>query len=128
MTYTFSLPLFVMIPRKTKEDKKVSLNLNVYRNLHHQVNNEVKKLFSPHVGYPQFNAQRIVVSYVVSKRTKRRYDAMNVVSIVDKFFMDWLVNNEYIKDDDCNTVSYGSIVGKNGCESDSVIATVEILK
>ncbi len=36
------LPLSVVIPRKTKEDKKIMLNLNTFRNLHYMTMNQAK--------------------------------------------------------------------------------------
>jgi hypothetical protein len=39
----FIMPLAIYLPRKTKKDRRVAISLNVYRNLHHQINNQVKK-------------------------------------------------------------------------------------
>ena len=39
------VPLYITLPRKTKKDKKISLNLNWYRNVNFHTNNEVKKKF-----------------------------------------------------------------------------------
>jgi hypothetical protein len=40
-----SVPLFVILPRKTKADKKYMLNLNNYRNWHYIVSNIIKQKF-----------------------------------------------------------------------------------
>ena len=127
MTYTFELPLYVMLPRKTKADKKVMLNMNVYRNMHHAVNNQVKSSFCPLSLPEHFKAEKIKISYVVEKTTKRKFDTMNIVSIVDKCFLDWMVYWLIIPDDSFDNVEYGSITGKNDCKTDRVVATVEIL-
>ncbi len=121
----FELPISVTLPRKTKADKKIMLNLNVYRNLHHSVNNQVKQEFEPIKGEP-FKAESIKISYRVEKTTKRKFDTMNIISVVDKFFLDWLVKENYIPDDTFNNVSYGSIDGSNQCAADRVIAEIEI--
>lgn len=39
------LPVFIMIPRKTKADRKISINLNTYRNTHYVINNQLKHLY-----------------------------------------------------------------------------------
>ena len=130
-SYIFILPDCVYLPRKTKEDKKVMLNMNVYRNLHNLVKAEIKRLFmptSPCYGYdPFFTAKKIEITYTVEKKSKRKYDTMNIISIVDKFFLDWLVDNGFIEDDTCLNVQYSKITGKNDCESNRVIAEIRIL-
>lgn len=122
----YILPISVTLPRKTKADKKVMLNMNNYRNMHHQISNQAKHEFEPISGQG-FSANRIRISYRVEKTTKRKYDTMNIVSIVDKFFLDWLVNNGRLIDDTCDNVEYGSIDGVNDCEESRVIARIEIL-
>ena len=124
--YQFILPISVTLPRKRKNDKKVMLNLNVYRNLHFHVNNDVKNNFSPML-LQYFKAEKIKISYRIEKTTKRKFDTMNIISIVDKFFLDWLIENEYIPDDTCNNVSYGKISGNNNCKENRVLAVVEVL-
>ena len=126
-SYRFILPIYVMLPRKKVEDKKIMLNMNLYRNMHFQVNNQVKELFKP-IEFTLFKAEKISIGYLVRKTTKRKFDTMNVISIVDKFFLDWLVENDYIPDDTCNNVIYDGIVGSNDCKVNEVIATIKIIK
>ncbi len=124
-TYHFNLPISVTLPRKRKQDKKVMLNMNVYRNLHYQVSNQVKQAFEPVYSEP-FKAKEIRVSYTVLRSSRRRYDTMNIVSIVDKLFLDWLVNNKMIPDDTCDNVYYGNISGFRNAGEDIVKAAIEI--
>ena len=126
-TYIFYLPTFVMLPRKTKADKRISLNLNIYRNLHPMVNNQVKQIFEP-IKREVFKAEKIRISYYVEKKMRRLFDTKNITTVVDKFFCDWLVKSGYIPDDNFMHVCYGSEDGTMGCVTDRVIATVEILK
>ena len=126
-THTFYLPLFVMLPLKTKADKKMMLNLGVYRNLHYMVNNQMKQMFKPIQG-EVFKAEKIRISYYVEKKMRRLFDTKNITTVVDKFFCDWLVKNGCIPDDNFMHVCYGSEDGIMGCVTDRVIATVEILK
>lgn len=123
----FILPTSVILPRKTKEDKRVALNLNVFRNTKPVVNNQIKQLFRPD-KIEIFRATKIRISYHVEKKSKRKYDIMNIISIVDKFFLDWLVSNRMIPDDNLYCVDYGGTTGANGCEESRVIASIEIIK
>ena len=125
--YRFVLPDCVYLPRKTKEDKKVMLNMNIYRNLHHSLNNQVKQAFEP-IETELFKAERIRISYYVYKKSKRKFDTMNVISVVDKFFLDWLVKHEYIPDDNCDNVCYGNIYGHNNYPEPEIIAEIEVLR
>jgi len=103
MAHKILSPLFVMLPRKTKADKKLMLNLNVYRNTHYQTLNNAKvvykELMEPQVSLmPYF--ERIEVSFTLYPKTKRRTDLGNVCSIHEKFFMDSLVELGKLPDDD----------------------------
>ncbi len=124
--HKFILPLSVTLPRKRKDDKKIMLNMNVYRNLHFQVNNQVKQYFQP-IEISEFKAVMISISYFISKTTKRKFDTMNIISIVDKYFLDWLVENRYIPDDSCNNIHYGKIIGINDCAANRITAVVKII-
>ncbi len=123
----FELPSVIYLPRKTKEDKRISLNLNAYRNLNHFVNNACKHEFRP-LKIEIFRAKKIEIEYRVEKATKGIFDVMNIVSIVDKFFLDWLVEHQMIPDDNFKHVQYGRIDGKNGCRMSKVTAWISILE
>jgi hypothetical protein len=67
-----------------------------------------------------FQAEQIKVSYSLIPNSKRRHDRMNFISIVDKFFLDSLVNIGMIKDDNDDIVLHGEprtaeIDRKRGC-------------
>ena len=126
-SYKFILPISVTLPRKRVANKKIMLNLNIYRNLHFQVNNQIKELFKP-IELSEFKAEKISISYVLEKTSKRKFDTMNIISIVDKFFLDWLVENEYIPDDTCENVTYNHISSLNNSTKNRVIAIVRIIK
>ena len=101
--------------------------MNIYRNLHHAINNQAKLYFSP-IEFSNFKANKIEVSYYVQKKTKRKFDTMNIISIVDKFFLDWLVASGSLPDDSFKNVSYGAIGGRNDCDHDRVIATIKVIE
>jgi len=105
-SFTTSLPLFISVGTRKKKD--IYLNYNRVSNLHYQQRNQVKKLFTIKAvqqlwDCPKFDKQ-IKITYTVYKSTRRRYDVMNVVAVVDKFFQDALVEAKKIPDDNYTIV------------------------
>lgn len=101
-------PLFVTLPRKTVKDKRIALNMNTYRNLHHRISNDAKKAYSEALReqLEGLSIQTPVeVTYKVYKGSKRRLDKMNVISVVSKFLLDSITeygcweddNDDYVK-------------------------------
>ncbi len=101
---TLELPLRVLLPRKKKEGRMFSLNLNVYRNAHHQVLNEAKKAYVQAVLEAVADRELsvdapFVFEYVVYPPTRRRMDLGNVLPVVQKFTEDALVELSLLPDD-----------------------------
>lgn len=100
-----TLPLEVWIPRKTKEDKRIALNLNIYRNSHHMTLNQAKAEMKEHVGLALEHHTELDYgppyrfTYTIFPPTGRAFDIGNVGSIVQKFTDDALVELGVIKDD-----------------------------
>lgn len=98
----FIAPLFVMIPRKNKADRKVSCNLNEYRNLHYQTNNKAKQIFKE-MMFNQLCGVRftppVKISFQLFKPSRRRSDKANFLSVVEKYFCDALVDTGCLPDD-----------------------------
>ena len=94
-------PIYVLLPRKTKADKKIALNLNVFRNLNFIVNNQCKKIYTelmkPYLIGHKFNKPNI--TYTIYYDRWWRHDKLNVWSIVSKYFLDTLVEAWCIEDD-----------------------------
>lgn len=101
-------PLFITLPRKTVKDKRIALNMNTYRNLHHRISNDAKKAYSEALReqLEGLSIQTPVeVTYKVYKASKRRLDKMNVISVVSKFLLDSITeygcweddNDDYVK-------------------------------
>lgn len=102
MTHTIVSPLFVMLPRKTKADKRVSLNMNTYRNLHHSVSGQAKKEYTKLVREQLINLDiqtPVEITYKVYKASNRRLDKMNVISVVSKFLLDAITEYGCWEDD-----------------------------
>jgi len=103
------LPLEVMIPRKTREDKKIILNLNIYRNAHHFTLNAAKKEMLEHVRQAllpcgDIPAPPFRFTYTIFPPTGRSFDLGNVGAIVQKFTDDALIELGVIKDDNMKIV------------------------
>ena len=103
MTYTFISPIVVTMPRKTMKDKKRYLNLNNYRNWNFIISNNIKRAYTElmTLAYPQKFKQlkKVKIDYYLYKRNKRHSDLNNIVTVVDKFFQDYLVKVNVIEDD-----------------------------
>lgn len=99
---TIVAPLFVMLPRKTKEDKKIIINLNGYRNWHYIISNEAKKKYKLAIREQlrglKYNTP-INLTFKLFKGSRRKSDRANVLSIHEKFFCDALTEYGVIEDD-----------------------------
>lgn len=110
MQITINLPLFVILPRKRKANKKYMLNLNVYRNTHFQILNQAKQIFTDNFQreyiaykYPCFT-EPIRLSYRLYTGSNRLCDITNIISVIDKFTQDALVSTGVIPDDNYNHI------------------------
>lgn len=104
---TISVPLFVLVPRKTMEPRKYILNLNYYRNWQGHENNNIK------IAYKEMIRQsleglnfpyRITIEFKLWKASNRRGDRANVLSVHEKFFCDALTEFGCIPDDNDNYI------------------------
>lgn len=103
----FNTPYALVLPRKTGKDKRISINLNTYRNLHFQVNNQCKKMYKE-LMREQLEGITIdtpvEITYQVFKPSKRSLDKMNVVSIASKYFLDAVTEYGCWEDDNDDNV------------------------
>lgn len=102
----------ITVPAYMKIGKKNHLNLNTYRNLHYQSLNTGKKKFKDLVKWdvlklPLFT-EPIKVNYLYFLRDKRLVDVGNINSVLEKYFLDALVELGRLKDDNYNYVIGGS--------------------
>ena len=97
-----SLPLFIT----NWSNKRKWLTLNNYRNWHYQVSNDIKRRFKSEVfDKLDFNIKgKIKIEYFYFAPDKRTRDLMNVISVIDKFFQDAMVDRGCIESDDLSTV------------------------
>lgn len=106
-----TLPLSVVIPRKTKADKNFILNLNVYRNTHHMTLNQAKVAYKEKVKFAVETCRNPVLGegpykflYTVYPGSKRAFDLGNVLPIIQKFTDDALIELGIITDDNYKIV------------------------
>jgi hypothetical protein len=98
------LPLCVCLPRKKTKDKIWILNLNSYRNTHFQTLNQAKVLWKEIVrvateGMVNDASGPYKFTYTVFPGSGRKFDLANVLSIVQKFTDDALIEFGFISDD-----------------------------
>lgn len=96
----FPIPLSVQVSKK----KNFILNLNAYRNAHYMTLNRAKELFHGHIkDVALWNEEPIdglvQMHYKCWRKTRALYDEMNVLSILDKFTCDGLIEAGVLKDD-----------------------------
>ena len=104
-------PIYLYLPRKRGGDKKISLNINWYRNAHYRQNNEAKIQYR-HLMAPQLQRlpkmKQFPIHLHYTLYPSRRCDGANIVCIVDKFFADALVCYTSLPDDDLKFITGGS--------------------
>lgn len=97
-----SLPLYIT----NRSNKRKWLTLNNYRNWHYQVSNDIKRRFKADISRMlnfRING-KVKIEYFYFAPDKRTRDLMNVISVVDKFFQDAMVEFGCIESDDLSTV------------------------
>jgi len=105
------LPLSIAIPRKTKKDIIFRPNLNFYRNAHHMILSQAKIAWKENMVASVVAHDGIWLStslfpkppchlrYTIFPASGRRFDIANVLSIIQKFTDDVLVEYGYLPDD-----------------------------
>ena len=89
------------------KSKDFLLNLNAYRNAHYMVLNKTKMEFKDVMReqiekLPAMNKVRL--TYVLFVSSNRRCDLTNMISVIDKYFEDALVELGKLPDDNFNYV------------------------
>jgi len=97
--------------KKTGKQKYFELNINAYRNLHWSMLNKSKQLYKDIMTHLLMKSDShllrmdsIEITYQVIACNKRKFDVMNVVAIVDKYFQDVLSTIGIIADDNYKIV------------------------
>ena len=106
-------PLYVTLSRVKSKDKKISINLNTYRNLYHYTNNEVKKKYLEIVRKQLEGViidTPVEVTYTVSKAQRRKLDKLDVISIKSKYLMNSITQLECWEDDNDDFIQTETIM------------------
>jgi len=108
-----TLPIYYTQYFKTKPSKNILVGLNWYRNAHHFLSNTIKHhyhdLISKEVKGIKFDKIKLKYKIYISRNGT---DGHNIRSIMEKFFLDGLVENKVIEDD--STPKY--VAGDYGTE------------
>lgn len=104
-TYTVTSPIKV----KVSANKSFSLNLNQYRNAHYFTLNTAKTNYASLLvpvlkQIPKLEA--VSLCYSLYLKGKRRLDINNILTVVDKFFADCLVEAGVLDDDDYSRLDH----------------------
>ena len=120
MIVNIDSPIYIQIG-KTANSKKYSLNLNQYRNWHFRTSNAIKRKYKEEMR-PLIQGLKlkppIGIEYVVYYKDRRIYDRNNILSVVDKFFCDALVQVGVLPDD-CDTYIQYSLYRTGGIDREN---------
>lgn len=102
---TITLPIHYTFKYKSKKDKTVLVGLNAYRNWHYLVSNKVKHdyhtMVAEQIGKQKFNKIKLLYKVYAARNGT---DGHNIRAVIEKFFMDGLVEAGAIEDDDISHV------------------------
>ncbi|MBF0229168.1 MAG: hypothetical protein HQK63_06195 [Desulfamplus sp.] len=123
-----NIPLSVRVSK----NKQIALNLNVYRNLHYQVNNKAKHALTDImrnelVGCGLIQDFPLKFVYTIYRKTHRAVDLMNIGSVLDKFVCDALVQMRLLPDDNTKYIAGVEFID-GGVDKQNPHAKLEIRK
>ena len=127
------MEIILPIYANTSKKKKVLVSLNWYRNAHYGIKDKIKKeyheiVYSQLRGLKQPFQKRIGVKYRLFYK-RGDCDLMNVVSVLDKFLLDALIQAGMIKDDNVNKyISCHAEVGGKDSENPRLVCIIEELE
>lgn len=106
------------------------MNLNTYRNLHFILNNQVKIAYKEAIK-EQLDGLKLKtpvrLKFTLWRKDKRAGDRANVLSIVEKFFCDALVEYGCLPDD-CDKYIAGQTYRTGGLSKDNPRVDIEIIE
>lgn len=101
-SFTIKLPIY--IETGVRKKRKHYLNLNLYRNFPYHLNNslkrELKRIVEPLLPSPEeVHYEHFELEYKLYLPNRLGRDISNLLSVIDKFFCDALVENGNVPDD-----------------------------
>ena len=124
------MEIILPIYTNTSKKKKVLVSLNWYRNAHYGIKDKVKKQYHE-IVYEQLRGARKPFDKRIGVKYQLWYkrgdcDLMNVVSVLDKFLLDALVQAGMIKDDNVNKyISCHAEVGGKDSKNPRLVCIIE---
>lgn len=122
-------PLSVTLPRKRSIGRRIYLNLNWYRNAHYQINNAAKSQYKLELLPQLAKARKLQWPVKINYRyfLRQKCDVSNVHAVVEKYFLDVLVELGKLPDDSIQYVVGASYIAA-GIDRKNPRAEIEILE
>lgn len=122
-------PLSVTLPRKRSAGKRIYLNMNWYRNVYFQTNNAAKAQYKLELLPQLAGARKLQWPVKINYRyfLRQKCDVANVHAVVEKFFLDVLVELGKLPDDSIQYV-VGSCYIAAGIDRRNPRAEIEIIE
>lgn len=125
----FISPLYVRTA-KSEKGKKYYLNLNQYRNWHYQTNNAIKTEYCKQMKSQMEGVKLktpVKLNFTLWRKDRRVGDRANVLSVIEKFFCDALVEYGCLEDDNDGYISEQSY-RTGGIDKDFPRVEIEIIE
>ncbi len=102
---TVILPIYYTQEFKTKPNKTSLVGINLYRNAHHFLQNNMKKHFQDLVIEQLPPVVEVIQQFTVTYKLYYKSpvcDASNIVALIEKFYLDAIKQHGLIIDDNVN--------------------------
>lgn len=102
---TVILPIYYTQEFKTKANKTSLVGMNLYRNAHHFLQNNMKKHFQDLVIEQLPSVVEVIQQFTVTYKLYYKSpvcDASNIVALIEKFYLDAIKEHGLIIDDNVN--------------------------
>lgn len=102
---TVILPIYYTQEFKTKPNKTSLVGMNLYRNAHHFLQNNMKKHFQDLVIEQLPSVVEVIQQFTVAYKLYYKSpvcDASNIVALIEKFYLDAIKEHGLIIDDNVN--------------------------
>ena len=99
---TVTLPIYYTQEFKTKANKTSLVGMNLYRNAHHFLQNDMKKYFQSLVIEQLPAVAEVLQQFTVTYKLYYKSpvcDGSNIIALIEKFYLDALKEHGFIADD-----------------------------